>query len=51
MDTPPDTEVDRPDDAKLHETARRLPEGRREAILNRVDTLEGRPVTALMALL
>jgi 2-methylcitrate dehydratase PrpD len=38
-------------DVKFHRTARRLAEGRRDAILNAVDTLEGRPVTSLMALL
>ncbi|WP_254830637.1 MmgE/PrpD family protein [Haloglomus salinum] len=38
-------------DVKFHETARRLPEGKRDTILSHVDTLEGRPVTALTALL
>jgi 2-methylcitrate dehydratase PrpD len=38
-------------DVKFHETAHRLPEGRRDAILQQVDTLEGRPVRALMDLL
>jgi 2-methylcitrate dehydratase PrpD len=38
-------------DGKFHQTARRLPEGKREAILNRIDRLEGRPVTSLLALL
>jgi 2-methylcitrate dehydratase PrpD len=38
-------------DVKFHETARRLPEGKRDTILSHVDTLEERPVTALTALL
>jgi 2-methylcitrate dehydratase PrpD len=36
-------------DRKFHQTANHLPDGRRETILQRIDTLEGRPVRRLTA--